>query len=128
MAKIEIDDEYLKKLMKEVVNEKFGAAAFSAPKYPIENPNNSLDNLRYRLSVAIDRLQEDNRILSGRCDDLDDELEDTIRGQLLNLISIRKHIESANNTYDDADLKYALKVIESDISSLEGVVLERWGE
>ena len=131
MAKIEIDDEYLKNLMKEVVNEKFGAAAFNAPIQPLETTSNSLDNLRYRLGVAIDQLQEENRILSGRCDDLDDELEETIRGELLNLSSIKKHLETAIRNKDDyhsADFNYALTVASKDVKNLEKFVRERWGK
>lgn len=127
MAKIEIDDADLKRIIKEVVNEKFGTANM-----PFGTPgvcrSQSLDDLRFRLSVAIEQLQEDNSILSGRCDDLDSELEETIRGELMNLHSIKKHVESANRVYDDQDLAQALKILDSDISAFEKFVEERYAK
>ncbi|MBP5596226.1 MAG: hypothetical protein J6Y02_12645 [Pseudobutyrivibrio sp.] len=127
MAKIEIDDADLKRIMKEVVNEKFGTANM-----PFGTPGvcrtNSLDDIRFRLSVAIEQLQEENSILSSRCDELDNELEETIRGELLNLRSIKKHVESANVEYADHDLNKALKILDSDISAFEKFVEERYTE
>ncbi len=65
---------------------------------------------------------------SKQYDMLDQEFEEAIRGSLLNLDLIKRRVETAWNTYSfDCDLEGALKVINTDISSLKEFAEKRWG-
>lgn len=67
---------------------------------------------------------------SRQHDELDQEFEETIRGELLNLKSIKKHLETAicnKADYHSADFNYALRVASSEVANLEKFVEERWG-
>lgn len=86
----------------------------------------SLDEIRKTplSSMQAELMDEQNR-------KLEEEFEETIRGELLNLKSIKKHLEAAIRNKDDyhsADFNYALTVVTSDVTNLEKFVEERWGE
>lgn len=58
---------------------------------------------------------------------LDAEFEETVMGELLNLKSVKRHLESINSVCNDPDLEYAYQIVKKDILNLEKFVAERWG-
>ena len=57
-----------------------------------------------------------------------DEFEECVRGQLMNLKTIRKHLKLVKATAKTSpEYAQAIKYIESDISNLDKFVEERWG-
>lgn len=61
---------------------------------------------------------------------LEEEFEETIRGELMNLKSVEKHLLAflLPDNIIDPDLNIAYKMVKSDVKSLEKFVNERWGE
>lgn len=61
---------------------------------------------------------------------LDEEFEETIRGELMNLKLVQKHLLShihSISTLDmDEDISRAIKIIDSDVANLEKFVEERY--
>ena len=68
---------------------------------------------------------------------LEEEFEETIRGELMNLKSVKKHLfafltprscDLTNDCITDPDLNMAYKIVKDDVEALEKFVNERWGE
>ena len=61
---------------------------------------------------------------------LEEEFEETIRGELMNLKSVKKHLFAflTPDNMADPDLNMAYKIVQDDIEALEKFVNERWGE
>lgn len=61
---------------------------------------------------------------------LEEEFEETIRGELMNLKSIKKHLFAflTPDCITDPDLNMAYKIVKDDVEALEKFVNERWGE
>lgn len=94
--------------------------------YEKNDSSMSLDEIR---KTPLSNIQAE--LMDGRNRKLEEEFEDTVRGELLNLRSIKKHLETAIHNkadYHSADFNYALTVVSSDVANLEKFVEERWGE
>lgn len=71
-------------------------------------------------------------LIDGQNRKLEEELEETVRGELMNLKLVQKHLLShihSISTLDmDEDISRAIKIIDSDVTNLEKFVEERYVE
>lgn len=124
MAKIEIDDKDLKKIMKEVVDEKFGDIDKSGL---IANLNSANTELRLTRSKYYNACRSSVE-LYNKNQSLDLEFEETVRGNLMNLKLVKKYLDKVRPTAKTKDeyLK-AISTIFKDILNLDKFIEERWG-
>lgn len=123
MAKIEIDDKDLKKIMKEIVDEKFGDVDKSGL---IANLNSANTELRLTRSKYYNACRSSVE-LYNKNRSLDLEFEEAVRGDLMNLKLVKKYLDKVRPTAKTKDeyLK-AMNIINKDISNLDKFVEERW--
>lgn len=87
----------------------------------------SLDEIRKTplSDIQAELMDEQNR-------KLEEEFEETVRGELMNLKLVQKyllsHIHGISKLDMDEDISRAIKIIDSDVTNLEKFVEERWGE
>jgi hypothetical protein len=124
MAKIEIDDKDLKKIMNEIIDEKFGDINKSEL---IANLNSTNTELRLTRSKYYNACRSSVELYREKSS-LDQEFEETIRGNLMNLKLVKKYLDNVRPTAKTKDeyLK-AMNIIDKDISNLDKFVEERWG-
>lgn len=124
MAKIEIDDKDLKKIIKEVINEKFGDVDQSEL---IANLNSANTELRMARSKYYNACRSSVELYREKSS-LDQEFEEAVRGNLMNLKLVKKYLDKVRPTAKTKDeyLK-AMNIIDKDILNLDKFVEERWG-
>lgn len=95
--------------------------------YEKNNDPMSLDEIR---KTPLSDIQAE--LMDGQNRKLEVEFEETVRGELMNLKLVQKHLLShihSISTLDmDEDISRAIKIIDSDVTNLEKFVEERWGE
>ena len=124
MAKIEINDKDLKKIMKEAIDEKFGD--FDRLEL-LANLNGSNSELRSTRKKYYDACRSSVE-LYRKNRSLDQEFEEAVRGNLMNLELIKKYLDEVRPTVKTKDeFIKAMNIINKDISNLEKFIEERWG-
>lgn len=87
----------------------------------------SLDEIR---KTPLSDIQAE--LMDGQNRKLEEEFEETVRGELMNLKCVQKHllshIHSISKLDMDEDISRAIKIIDSDVTNLEKFAEERWGE
>ena len=113
-----------KKIVKEVIDEKFGD--IDKPGL-IANLNSANSELRLMRSKYYNACRSSVELYHENSS-LDQEFEEAIRGDLMNLKLIKKHLDEVRPTAKTKD-EYlrVMEFIDMDISNLDKFVEERWG-
>ena len=124
MAKIEIDDKDLKKIMKEV----FGIDEKDVDQSElIANLNSANTELRMTRSKYYNACRSSVELYREKSS-LDQEFEEAVRGNLMNLKLVKNYLDKVRPTVKTKD-EYikAMNIVDKDISNLDKFVEERWG-
>lgn len=100
---------------------------FATPEDCMPLKIDKLEKENARLQKTVNAISEENIIIKEQLEHLDTEYEETVRGELMNLRSVKRHLEDVESNHDfDADLERAFQIVRSDITNFEKFVDERW--